>query len=990
MFDNRVFDQAMEASRAAAERGDWETALDAAETAIAARPDDVDACSELAVALYHNAQYARAIMVLEDSHTRYPDDLLILAYLARSYEGDNQHANAVTTLLKLGEQASTQQLLDDALEAFEEAVRLAPTDERARISLAEILVALGERLRAAEQCMVVAQQRHATGDTAGAREALDEALILDPGHLQARRLQVELNRSAANQSSMLDGGDIRQTSVPDATRIAQLATQALAHQRAGEITTALRLYQAALAAGAEQPDVWYNLALLHIEQGEDSAAIKLLQKAINSPEYAVKAATALGNALRTSGDVQAAIDIYTGTIAQIDGNAINRADANDVIELYGAAANAYAELGDVAGASALCDTLATMLHHKRWGQDLAEQQRARAKQFTQHSVSSRSQQLNPQQSVPETAWGTLSTSETLRDTSALGQDATNSFAALQLGGLNNQYVLAPVTPLDTTGCSEVVTSLIEASEQFIEQGLVWAALDACHEVIRLDAQYLPIHLRLSEIYERQGHVNDALAKYRTLIDTYTARECAADAIGVYERMIDLAPDDLDTRMQLVAVLRDAGRIDAATTEAITIANTAFRTGRTSRAIEAFEDIHTWATPSATLHIEHGRALLKLEHWTEAAAQWKQAAERDEHNLLPLALHVLAMALVEPPSAMLWNTFATLLHKLAGDETQLGAVQGEYRLALLLVDSPVLHLLLGLLQQTAQQHDLALMSFEQALSSLPMDEQGELAPLLVHQAMVRSYLAQEDRHSALEQLHMVQRLLQEQPVPPTSQHAFARPLTPAEVQRMIEALTSDAHNAAEPTGTLGVTTEVPTEATPDAGAASAPPSLPQRRPNHINAAPTDTAAQNCAERTPAYTGNGDALAAIAAAEAAAQRLAQAGRDDEALTALYRAAMDAWMLGQHNEAARLIQLGIAWVPQQLRAWQQQVHLFLLIGDKERAAAAQREIMQLALTSHPHALHGSVQQVLVLVPDDTRAKSLRANKQRHRGSTSERTTR
>jgi tetratricopeptide (TPR) repeat protein len=298
------------------------------------------------------------------------------------------------------------------------------------------------------------------------------------------------------------------------------------------------------------------------------------------------------------------------------------------------------------------------------------------------------------------------------------------------------------------------------------------------------------------------------------------------------------------------------------------------------------------------------------------------------------------------------------------------VQGEYRLALLLVDSPVLHLLLGLLQQTAQQHDLALMSFEQALSSLTMDEHPELAPLLVHQAMVRSYLAQEDKENALEHLHVVQRLLFQQHVPTTSPHAFARPLTPAEVQRMIAALDPTAHSEAAPTSAPAAS--APTEETvPNMGAVSAPgqpvPSEPSPPTTSATGAPQRV------EHSPVHTTHGDAQAAIAAAEAAAQRLVQAGRDDEALTALGRAAMHAWMLGQHNEAARLVEQGVAWVPQHLRAWQQQVHVFLLMGDVARAAAAQREIMQLARMGQPHVLAGSVQQMLVLVPDDPAAQAL-----------------
>jgi tetratricopeptide (TPR) repeat protein len=242
-------------------------------------------------------------------------------------------------------------------------------------------------------------------------------------------------------------------------------------------------------------------------------------------------------------------------------------------------------------------------------------------------------------------------------------------------------------------------------------------------------------------------------------------------------------------------------------------------------------------------------------------------------------------------------------------------------------------------------------------------------------MVRSYVAQKDHENALEHLHIVQRLLQEQPVPPTSPHAFARSLTPAEVQRMIAALDPHAGGATDPAETPTESFHTPAEVPPDRGAASAP--FPQHQPVPVNAAPTTSVVQHRAEHVPAHSGNSDALAAIAAAEAAAQRLAHVGRDDAALTELGRAALNAWMLGQHNEAVRLIEQGVAWAPQHLRAWQQQAHLFLLIGDVERAAAAQREIMQLALMEHPHAFDGSVQQVLVLVPDDAEAQEF-ANEQ------------
>lgn len=970
MIDNRVFNEAMEASRAAAERGDWGTALDEAETAIAARPDDADARSELAVALYHNGQYARAIKVLEGLHAKFPDELVTLAYLARAYEGDNQHSNAAATLITLGEQATAQQLLNDALEAFEEAVRLAPDDERPRIHLAEVLVALGERIRAAEQCMHIAQHRHAEGDSAGAREALDEALSLDSGSHQARRLLAELNKAHAAPSD--DGS--RAPAVSDAARITQLATQAMAHQRAGEITEALQLYNAAIHAGAERPDVWYNSALLHAQQGEHDAASTLLQQALTSPEYEIKAATALGNAQRNTGDAVTAIDTYTIAIAKIDPNMISRADATDVIELYHAAADTYAEQNDFTRASALCETLATMLQQKRWGRDLADQQRALAKQFTQRLMTSRLQQFSPNQAAPTTAWSKLASLHMRHGTSAFGEAEEDPFATFQSFAANNEQLLAPVTPIDTAACSEPVARLVEASGRFIEQGLVWAAIDACHEVIRHDVAYLPIHLRLSEIYERQGRVEDALSKYRTLIDTYVARENIEDAIAVYERIFDLAPDNMDAREQVVALLRQVGRTDTAAVEAITVANTAFRLGQTSRALAEFEAIHTWAPPSTLLHVEHGRALLKLERWQEAAAQFEQATEREPEHVVALALRSLTLALMDAPDATLWDTFAALLALLNDDVVQHAAVQAEYRLALLLVDNAVLHLLLGLLQQAAQQDDLALLSFEQALNVLDTDDDTHGVSVLVHQAIVPSYGAHEQPDDALDHLYEVQRLLRDQPTLPSSPHAFARPLMPPEVERMITELkypngvpnSSDTEAAAsaleeDEETAFGEEIEQAARAQEDTGFSP------------DQAAQSIVVATQPAPPVPQRAERNDALESIAALEKVARLRAEAGRIDEALAALNNAAMSAWMLGQATQAVRLIEQGVVWAPEHLRAWQQQVHVFLLVGDEERAVAAQRQVVQLAAEQQHPSLAGSLQQLLALDPNDPDAHML-----------------
>jgi hypothetical protein len=223
--------------------------------------------------------------------------------------------------------------------------------------------------------------------------------------------------------------------------------------------------------------------------------------------------------------------------------------------------------------------------------------------------------------------------------------------------------------------------------------------------------------------------------------------------------------------------------------------------------------------------------------------------------------------------------------------------------------------------------------------------------------------------------MVQRLLEDQPTLPSSPHAFAQPLTPSEVERMITALK-------HPNGV--------TEST------DAEPASPAIRQDE-EAAFGDTVEQNTNEPTgllasvldqadqpitmamqPAlpvsqHAERNDALESIMALEKIARLRAEAGRIDEALAALNNAAMSAWVLGQATQVVRLIEQGVAWAPEHLRAWQQQVHMFLLLGDEEQALAAQRQVVQLAAEQQHPSLVGSLQQLLALDPDDPDAHML-----------------
>jgi tetratricopeptide (TPR) repeat protein len=345
-----------------------------------------------------------------------------------------------------------------------------------------------------------------------------------------------------------------------------------------------------------------------------------------------------------------------------------------------------------------------------------------------------------------------------------------------------------VTKINTSGLDETAERWVQASERYIEQGLLEAALDACHEVISVNMHYFPIHLRMGEIYERLGRPEEALAKYQLLIDTCRLRNETDLAIDVYFRLIELSPDTVNARSRLAELLHQVQRNDEAAGQLAQVAATYFRLGQTNKALEEYRRLLQWAPKNADLHAQYGQLLLKLERYEAAMAEFRKALELGRaDDPVAIARLNLTLALMGAPASHIWDSFAALLGHVQKQPQSLGQVQAEYRTALLVNDHPALHYMLGIVQQKHNQHGSALMEFEQAVALLE-DAPESLLPIgLVHQAMADSHIALGQAPEALEQLRLGQRAAANITPDPAMTHDFARPLSQGDlVRRMAEA------------------------------------------------------------------------------------------------------------------------------------------------------------------------------------------------------------
>lgn len=829
--NHAIFDRALEQSREAARQSRWDDALKTAVRALQEFPQDVDARVAAASALVNTGRYGQALQILEELRAADPDNVLYLGYIARcqAEQGDAAAVETYRYLIDLHRQQRSNARL---IATLRELLQWREDLDAEREQLAQLLLDNNAGAEAAAAYLKLARRYYAQQRLDDAAERAELVLRIDQQNHEAKELLVELreamsqafdsNASQAAPAEADDGGRMpARGGMTGSLRSQHIAAERLValaqeQQEAGDLQAAIEHYEQAIASGMDRADVFYSLGLLHQELGDHRAAVQALNRSTGDPEYALSSHFALGASYRELNQLPQAAQEFEQTIRLVDLETIGRSESEDLIQMYENAAGIYEQIGDIARAAELYKTLASFLGSKRWGRERAQEFNQRAKELTERNMFAKLRTLGtgalapaeastiepePEiEAMPET-WGKIrSITDFLRaDRVSDGQDSTPGGAISEVPGSDPLDLIAtlpateapsfaPLTPLSTEGLDETVERWVLASARYVEQGLLEAALDACHEVIRMDIEYVLIHLRMGEIYERQERNEDALNKYQLLIDTINLRGQPEQSIPVYYRLIELSPDTGNARSKLADLLRNAGRTDEAAEQLAQVAANYFRLGQTNRALEEYRRLLQWAPKSAEAHAQYGLVLLKLERFEAALGEFRKALELSgTYNPVGIARMNMTLALMADQPAAVWDSLAAVIDQLKENAQQASAVHSEYRSVLMFTDAPVLHYILGILLQNAGQHSAALLEFEQTIATLDTEVDLLLPPVLVHQAMADSYIALGQAEDALEQLRRGQAVAGRNSSDAGIKHAFAVPLSKGDLaRRMAEA------------------------------------------------------------------------------------------------------------------------------------------------------------------------------------------------------------
>jgi tetratricopeptide (TPR) repeat protein len=614
--DKKVYEKAMREGLNFAWEGKWEDALGAFERALAEEPNDPAVHSHLGMAYFQLGRFESALESYTRARHLAPEDPVPLAHIAEIHEQQGDRQAAADALFSMAAIYQRQRDWTQAIQALQRTILLRPDYLPARLELAETFARLDQPQRAITEYVNLAQVLRQQGQIEKALEQCRKALSFDPRNPEARALARALQRGEPAEEiavppSLAEEGaspaDMARDKAleelanipfedalaepavepgpvvvgaaplipvkPTLTRqqIDALVAKAIDYQTRGLIDDAIACYTKVIAAGVDRPAAHFNLGLLYQQRLRFEPAIAEFKKAAQNPQYVLGSHFALGECYKASGRIDDALEQFVQVLKIVDLGTVQRDQADDLINLYDALADSYIAKGDSAKALTFVNSLIEFLSSKGW-QDKARQARER------------------------------------------------------LNGMSEKGDTASLAELLAAPSANTILAAMSLSQEYMKRGALTAAAELCYEAIEVAPGYLPLHLRLAEIFAQGDRFEDAIAKYEAVADLCLVREEPRQAINVYKRILRLKPMDVVIRSRLIDLLISSGEIDQALEQYVALADAYFDLAQPDKTLEKCAEALRLAPRSSNEQEWKVRLLRNMAETHVRRAHWRPAVE----------------------------------------------------------------------------------------------------------------------------------------------------------------------------------------------------------------------------------------------------------------------------------------------------------------------------------------------------------------------------
>lgn len=334
-------------------------------------------------------------------------------------------------------------------------------------------------------------------------------------------------------AQLTGGREPSQTRLSKAQRDA-LIVQAIDHQTQGLTDMAIEGYRRAIEGGLSKAAAFFNLGLLHQEGRDYAEAVKYLGRVLTDERYRMAAHFAIGECYRAEGKINQALPHFIDVLKVIDLQAAQSEQAEDLIQLYQSLADTYITQGNTEKTQNFISALVGFLTSKGWEDKVADARR-------------------------------------------------------KMDGLAEEGQVMSLAEFLETPETEVILSAMAVTQEYIKENILMTAAEECLMAIDRAPYYLPLHVRLGEILLKQERIEDAISKFLTVANVYYIRGLTSQAVDTYNRILRLAPMDVEVRSRLVELLKVEGKYEQVLEEYMTLADSYYQLAQVGRALEKYQE-----------------------------------------------------------------------------------------------------------------------------------------------------------------------------------------------------------------------------------------------------------------------------------------------------------------------------------------------------------------------------------------------------------------
>ncbi|HEY57057.1 MAG TPA: tetratricopeptide repeat protein [Anaerolineae bacterium] len=318
-------------------------------------------------------------------------------------------------------------------------------------------------------------------------------------------------------------------------RVLLLLGQGVDFQTQGKYDQAAAELERVHKAGLHHPALAFDLGWLYATLERPKKALRYLQEAVLHPDYALASHLLLGRLYRQEDRLHEAAQEYLAALQQADATTLkDKQQRQAMIQLYEPVAQALSQEENEARLEQFMDSVEHLLSTPDWQKKV--------------------------------------------------QDARAQLPPPPPG--------APPMPLAEVLFQAESGQVIEAFSRILrlrEQRSLHAAMEEAHLALIHAPTYLPLHTLIGDLLEEMGRTSQAVEKYAMVGGTYAVRGEGERAVEHFRRALRLAPMDLDMRLALIDTLVAQERIEEALAEYIALAETYYRLAEIRLAFQTYEE-----------------------------------------------------------------------------------------------------------------------------------------------------------------------------------------------------------------------------------------------------------------------------------------------------------------------------------------------------------------------------------------------------------------